>query len=103
MISNAVRPLFDIHANSLLTATFSNPSEVLSSPNLTCIEKRCVLAAWTSDAFAVEVNPWLGLAESGPRCGKPGSPARARRRRPAALCRRVTVPGLGKAGQAVGF
>lgn len=50
---------FDIHANSLLAATFSNPEDVLASPILSTAEKRCVLAAWASDAFAVEDNPWL--------------------------------------------
>ncbi|MGD9837486.1 MAG: hypothetical protein AB7F72_07850 [Afipia sp.] len=50
---------FDIHANSLLAATFSHPDEVLSSPLLTAADKRCVLAAWASDAFSVEDNPWL--------------------------------------------
>ena len=50
---------FDIHANSLLAATFSHPSEVLKNPLLSSAEKRCVLAAWASDAFAVRDNPWL--------------------------------------------
>ena len=50
---------FDIHANSLLAATFSHPDEVLASPVLSADQKRCVLAAWASDAFAVEDNPWL--------------------------------------------
>jgi hypothetical protein len=58
MISNA-QPLFDIHANSLLAAVFSHPSEVLSNRLLSTAEKRCVLAAWASDAFAVEGHPWL--------------------------------------------
>jgi hypothetical protein len=49
----------DLHANSLLAATFSHPSEVLSHPLLSAPEKRCVLAAWASDAFAVEGSPWL--------------------------------------------
>lgn len=49
----------DIHATSLLAATFNHPSEVLSDPILSAPEKRCVLAAWASDAFAVEENPWL--------------------------------------------
>jgi hypothetical protein len=49
---------FDIHANSLLAATYSHPDEVLSSAVLTAAEKRCVLAAWASDAFAVEDSPW---------------------------------------------
>jgi hypothetical protein len=58
MKSTAMYPI-DIHANSLLAATFSHPSEVLSNPILSAPEKRCVLAAWASDAFAVEDNPWL--------------------------------------------
>ncbi len=49
----------DIHANSLLAATFSHPSDVLRAPLLSNLEKRCVLAAWASDAFAVRDNPWL--------------------------------------------
>jgi hypothetical protein len=51
--------LFDIHANSILAATYSDPSEVLADPVLSSLEKRCVLAAWASDAFAVENSPWL--------------------------------------------
>lgn len=59
-MSSGVRSqLFDIHANSLLAATFSHPDEVLGSSVLSTEEKRCVLAAWASDAFAVENNPWL--------------------------------------------
>ncbi|MBN9580832.1 MAG: hypothetical protein J0G37_04905 [Afipia sp.] len=50
---------FDIYANSLLAATFSHPDEVLSSSVLSTAEKRCVLAAWASDAFSVRNNPWL--------------------------------------------
>jgi len=50
---------FDIHANSILAATFGHPSEVLASDVLSTSEKRCVLAAWASDAFAVEGKPWL--------------------------------------------
>lgn len=49
----------DIHASSLLAATFSHPSEVLLNRILSPMEKRCVLAAWASDAFAVRNNPWL--------------------------------------------
>lgn len=59
MIANVRELPFDIHANSLLATTFSNPREVLSNPVLSRAEKRCVLAAWASDAFAVEGNPWL--------------------------------------------
>lgn len=49
----------DIDAYSLLAASFSQPSEVLSNPVLSASEKRCVLAAWASDAFAVDSHPWL--------------------------------------------
>ncbi len=49
----------DIHVNSLLAAMFSHPSEVLVNRILSPMEKRCVLAAWASDAFAVRDNPWL--------------------------------------------
>jgi hypothetical protein len=62
MIFNAINPRpsrMDLHANSLLADTFSHPSEVLSHPLLSAPEKRCVLAAWASDAFAVEGSPWL--------------------------------------------
>jgi hypothetical protein len=54
MILNAAKPTFDIHANSLLATIFRHPSEVLSDQTLSIAEKRCVLAAWASDAFAVE-------------------------------------------------
>ena len=59
MISNVRQLPFDIHANSLLAATFSSPREVLDNPVLSGADKRCVLAAWASDAFAVEGHPWL--------------------------------------------
>ncbi len=50
---------FDLNRNSLLASTFSSPNEVLENPILSHDEKRCVLAAWASDAFAVEGKPWL--------------------------------------------
>lgn len=56
---NSNQTLFDIHANSILAATYSDPAEVLANPILSNLEKRCVLAAWASDAFAVENYPWL--------------------------------------------
>jgi hypothetical protein len=59
MISNFIESPFDIHANSLLAAAFNHPSDVLSNPILSVPEKRCVLAAWASDAFAVEGRLWL--------------------------------------------
>ena len=63
---NAREAHFDIHANSLLAATFSHPSEVLKNPLLSSAEKRCVLAAWASDAFAVRDNPWLRQLPNSP-------------------------------------
>ena len=59
MLRHATNPRIDLHANSLLAATFSHPSEVLENQLLSAPEKRCVLAAWASDAFAVEGSPWL--------------------------------------------
>jgi hypothetical protein len=59
MICHAIPSRIDLHANSLLAAAFSHPSEVLADPVLSTAEKRCVLAAWASDAFAVEGCPWL--------------------------------------------
>jgi hypothetical protein len=49
----------DIHVHSILASTFSHPDEVIANEILTAKEKRCVLAAWASDAFAVEGKPWL--------------------------------------------
>lgn len=49
----------DIHANSLLATTYSHPADVLKNQLLSPLEKRCILAAWASDAFAVRDNPWL--------------------------------------------
>ncbi|MGM4903899.1 hypothetical protein AB8B21_17675 [Tardiphaga sp. 866_E4_N2_1] len=49
----------EIHANSLLASTFTHPREVLANPFLDTLQKRCVLAAWASDAFTVEGKPWL--------------------------------------------
>jgi hypothetical protein len=49
----------DVHANSLLALTFGDPAQVLADRLLSPDEKRCILAAWASDAFAVEDRPWL--------------------------------------------
>jgi hypothetical protein len=49
----------DRHSCKLTSGSnLSHPSEVLSNPILSGPEKRCVLAAWASDAFAMEDNPW---------------------------------------------
>lgn len=67
MISEVRSNPFDVHANPPLAATFNHPDEVLSSPALSAAEKRCVLAAWASDAYAVEENPWLRHPPGAPR------------------------------------
>jgi len=58
-MTNNAMSIDQIHANSLLAATFNHPREVLASPFLDVVQKRCVLATWASDAFAVEGRPWL--------------------------------------------
>lgn len=58
-MSNAAMSLDQIHANCLLASTFNHPREVLASPFLDATQKRCVLATWASDAFAVEGKSWL--------------------------------------------
>jgi hypothetical protein len=59
MTTSAMSDYDDIHANSLLASTFSHPREVLANPVLDVLQKRCILATWASDAFAVEGKPWL--------------------------------------------
>ena len=58
-MTNSAMSIDQIHANSLLASTFNHPKEVLASPFLDTVQKRCVLAAWASDAFAVEGKPWM--------------------------------------------
>ena len=57
-MSKSVHDRSNIHVNSLLSTTFGTPSEVLEA-EISTEQKRCVLAAWASDAFAVEGKPWL--------------------------------------------
>lgn len=56
-MSNSAMSIEQIHANSLLATTFDHPRQVIASPFLDDTQKRCVLAAWASDAFAVEAGP----------------------------------------------
>ena len=52
---------------ALRAADFAHPREVLADQELNPVEKRAILAAWASDASAVESRPefrWL--------CGTPG-------------------------------
>ena len=55
--SNYWRDDFDL--NDLLhpAQAFESPSEVVSDPDLTLNEKRAILAAWASDACALEAMP----------------------------------------------
>lgn len=59
MTTSAMSDYDDIHANSLLASTFSHLREVLADPVLYVLQKRCILATWASDAFAVEGKPWV--------------------------------------------
>jgi hypothetical protein len=48
---------------------FGHPAEVAKDPDLTVSEKRAILAAWASDACAIEAAPDL-------RVGPQGTPVR---------------------------
>ena len=50
---------FNIEALLHPASAFRTPMEVVNDPNLTVQEKRAVLAAWASDACAVEASPEL--------------------------------------------
>ena len=58
---------------------FGHPSEVVNDPDLSLNEKRAILAAWASDACAVEASPELApipavrrfaSTKSWKRCGR---------------------------------
>jgi hypothetical protein len=44
---------------------FDHPSDVVSDPDLTLNEKRAILAAWASDACAIEAAPELRASPRG--------------------------------------
>jgi hypothetical protein len=44
---------------------FAHPSEVVNDPDLSLNEKRAILAAWASDACAVEASPELRTSARG--------------------------------------
>ena len=46
---------------------FQHPQAVVDDPDLTLNEKRAILAAWASDACAIEAAPELRQAPHGPR------------------------------------
>jgi hypothetical protein len=45
---------------------FDHPSEVVTDPDLTLNEKRAILAAWASDACAIEAAPELRVGPKSP-------------------------------------
>jgi len=45
---------------------FGHPNEVVRDPDLTLNEKRAILAAWASDACAIEAAPELRRSPAGP-------------------------------------
>ena len=44
---------------------FNHPSDVVNDPDLSLNEKRAILAAWASDASAVEAAPALRMSPTG--------------------------------------
>jgi hypothetical protein len=50
---------FNIEALLDPASAFRTPMEVVRDPNLTIQEKRAILAAWASDACALEASPEL--------------------------------------------
>ena len=106
-MSNSAMSIEQIHAHSLLATTFDHPRQVIASPFLDDTQKRCVLAAWASDAFAVEGKPWLrqipgsrqeiriGDILSALRTldGDEGPPSKSLRMQQPAPCKRVRAVG----------
>jgi hypothetical protein len=54
---------FDLTALLHPAHAFARPMDVVEDHDLTLSEKRAILAAWASDACAVEANPVLRSAE----------------------------------------
>ena len=59
--------LFDLDLKALLNpaAAFEHPRAVVEDPDLTLNEKRAILAAWVSDACAIEAMPTLRVSPVG--------------------------------------
>lgn len=62
---NAFPPPFGVASFLHPANAYSHPSDVLRDTDLTLGEKRAILAAWTSDACAVEAAPSLRSAPGG--------------------------------------
>jgi hypothetical protein len=56
---------FDLQALLHPAGAFAHPSDVVRDPDLTLHEKRALLAAWASDACAVESAPALRISPDG--------------------------------------
>jgi hypothetical protein len=56
---------FDLDCLLHPAQAFDHPSAVLRDPDLTLNEKRAILAAWASDACAVEAAPELRAGPAG--------------------------------------
>lgn len=58
-------PSFDLDQLLHPAQAFHHPSAVVSDPDLSLNEKRAILAAWASDACAIEAAPELRTGPAG--------------------------------------
>ncbi len=61
------RAAFGLDALADPAHMFGHPAEVAAHPSLTCEEKRAILAAWASDACAIEAAPALRRLPGSPQ------------------------------------
>jgi len=59
------RDSFDLDALLHPAKAFAHPMDVVRDPDLTLNEKRAILAAWASDACALEATPELRATPAG--------------------------------------
>jgi hypothetical protein len=64
-MANATWNEFDLTELLHPAEAFGHPEEVLRDPDLTLSEKRAILAAWASDACAIEAMPSLRQRQPG--------------------------------------
>lgn len=65
MEKRAARNEFDISQLLHPGSAFDHPTDVVADPDLTLNEKRAILAAWASDACALEASPSLRQIRKG--------------------------------------
>lgn len=58
-------PTFELDELLHPAQAFDHPSDVVDDPDLTLNEKRAILAAWASDACAIEAAPELRASPRG--------------------------------------